>query len=122
MPEPEGTLMIALYGAIVSSATAGSQFYQLYRQRRQIAYTFEHNPVRLHDDLGYIDDYVVKAILINKSESELPVLLCQFGIDRDIGRGFPRHNLEGYGRSEEMDFPFVIPPMSAKVVHSFGLF
>ena len=120
MPDSVGTLMIAMYGAIVSSATAASQFYQLYRKRRQIAYTFEHNPVRIHDDVGYIDDYVVKAILINNSESELTVLLCQFGIDKDIGRGLPRHNLEAYGRHEKIEFPFVIPPMSAKVVHSFA--
>ena len=85
MPDSVGTLMIALYGALVSSATAASQFYQQYRKKRQIAYTFEHHPLRIHDDVGYIDDYVVKAIIINKSESELTILSCTFGLDRDIG-------------------------------------
>jgi hypothetical protein len=120
MSDALGTLMIAVYGALISTATAASQLYQVYRKKRRIAYKFEHHPVTIHDKVGYVDDYLVKAILINVSESEVTILNCEFGIDKDVGGGFPRKNLAGYGRSEEVEFPFVIPAMSAKVLYSFA--
>jgi hypothetical protein len=120
MPDSVGTLAIALYGALLSSATAASQFYQIKRKQRRYGYNFEHHPVRIHDDVGYIDDYLVKAVIINRSESEITVLRATFGIDKlDAGR-FPRHNLEGYGKDGEIEFPFIIPGMSAKVLYSFA--
>jgi len=61
MPDNVGTLAIAMYGAMLSSATAASQFYQLFRKRRRYGYSFEHHPVRINDEVGYIDDYVVKG-------------------------------------------------------------
>jgi hypothetical protein len=120
MADAGGALVVAVYAALVSSATAAVQLYQVYRKKRRLTYSFEHHPVRIHDEVGYVDDYLVKVILTNGSESEVTVLQCEFGIDKDVGGGFPRKNLAGYGKGEEVEFPFVIPAMSAKVLYSFA--
>ena len=112
--------LVSCYAALVSTATAAAQLYQVYRKKRRLTYSFEHHPVRIHDEVGYVDDYLVKVILTNGSESEVTVLHCEFGIDKDVGGGFPRKNLAGYGKDAEVEYPFVIPAMSAKVLYSFA--